>query len=267
MPEDNRDIPAHDNLAELVHRHGALVNTLPRGVSLNSAQNVASAGSSRTSVTARRTSFRVQDGEGRPRRSTAAGRSTLLINNAGFAQFGALEEVDIDAWRDQYETSAFGLVTVTQAVLPSMRARRAGHVIPISSMGGHVRLPTMTAYASSKFAVEGIGEGRAKEVASLGIMVTIAEPAGFGTRFSASARPASLAIEQYEPARQVERDFAERAVRGDLERPRSTVVDVAGIPDPPRRLALGNYGFEMVRGKLAELAAGYDAWEHVTART
>ncbi len=195
------------------------------------------------------------------------GAIDVLINNAGFAQLGTLEEIDLDGWRAQYETNVFGLVSVTQAVLPSMRKRRAGHIILISSMGGHVSLPTMTAYTSSKFAVEGIGEGLAKEVESLGIHVTIAEPAGFGTQFSSNARPAVHPIADYDAARHAMRDFSAEAVRGDLERSMSAIADIAGTPQPPRRLALGRYGLEMVRGKMAELAAGYEAWEGVTVTT
>jgi NAD(P)-dependent dehydrogenase (short-subunit alcohol dehydrogenase family) len=111
----------------------------------------------------------------------------------------------------------FGLVAVIQAVLPSMCARRAGHIILISSMGGHVSLPTMTAYTSSKLAVEGVGEGLAKELAPLGINVTIAEPVGFGTSFAANARQAADPIEDYEPARQAMREFAAGAVRGGYD--------------------------------------------------
>lgn len=195
------------------------------------------------------------------------GAIDVLINNAGYAQLGTLEEVNLDGWRAQYETNVFGLISVTQAVLPSMRERRAGHIILTASMGGHVSLPTMTAYTSSKFAVEGIGEGLAKEVAPLGINVTIAEPAGYGTNFIANARPAPRPISDYDPARQAMRDFAAHAIRGDLRKSMAAITAIAGIPDPPRRLAVGSYGLQMVRGKMAELAAGYDAWEKVTLDT
>lgn len=195
------------------------------------------------------------------------GAIDVLINNAGFAQLGTLEEVDLDAWRAQYETNVFGLVSVTQAVLPSMRERGSGHIILVSSMGGHVSLPTMTAYTSSKFAVEGVGEGLAKELEPLGIHVTIVEPAGFGTNFSANASPTPEPIDDYEPARQLMREFAAKSVHGDLEKSMAAIADIAGEPEPPRRLAVGSFGLDMVRGKMAELNEGYDAWEHVTRNT
>src|SRR5690349_9589691 len=91
------------------------------------------------------------------------GHIDAVVNNAGYAQRGTLEEVSLEQWRAQYETNVFGIVGVLQAVLPDMRARDHGHVVNISSMGGHVGLPTMSAYTSSKFALEGLSEGLAKE--------------------------------------------------------------------------------------------------------
>ena len=142
------------------------------------------------------------------------GAIDVLINNAGFAQLGTLEEVDLESWRRQYETNVFGLVSLTQAVLPSMRSRRAGHIILISSMGGHVSLPSMSVYTSSKFAVEGIGEGLAKEVAPLGIHVTLAEPAGYGTRLIANAVPSPMVLGDYDPARRLMQEFSDHRSGG-----------------------------------------------------
>ena len=195
------------------------------------------------------------------------GAIDVLVNNAGFAQLGTVEEVSIAAWRRQYETNVFGLVSLTQAVLPSMRERRAGHIILISSMGGHVSLPSMSVYTSSKFAVEGVGEGLAKELAPLGIDVTLVEPSGYGTQFIANAVPATTTMSDYDPARQLMQDFRSTAIRGDLQRSMAAVADIAGTDHPPRRLAVGSYGLTMVRAKIAELTKTYDAWEHVTLTT
>jgi NAD(P)-dependent dehydrogenase (short-subunit alcohol dehydrogenase family) len=197
----------------------------------------------------------------------AHGTIDVLVANAGYAELGALEEVPVERWRAQYETNVFGVVTTVQAVLPSMRTRRAGHIIIVASMGGHVSLPTMTAYTSSKFAVEGLAEGLAKEVAPLGIHVTIAEPAGYGTAFSANAAAPQSLIDDYVPARAAMASFSAGSVRGDLAKSMSALADVAGTAAPPSRLALGSYGLVMVRRKMAELSAAYDAWEPVTATT
>ncbi|MFC7110430.1 SDR family oxidoreductase [Nonomuraea rubra] len=136
----------------------------------------------------------------------------VLVNNAGFAQLGTLEEVSLEQWRTQYETNVFGVVNVIQAVLPQMRERRAGHILITSSMGGHVSLPTMSAYTSSKFAVEGIGEGLAKELDPLGIHVTIIEPAGFTTPFFQNLRQAARTLDDYEPARAAMAAFAKSSL-------------------------------------------------------
>ncbi len=125
----------------------------------------------------------------------------------------------------------------------------------------------MSVYTGSKFAVEGIGEGLAKEVAPLGIHVTLAEPAGYGTRFIAKAVSSPMILGDYDPARRLMQEFSEHAVRGNLEASMAAIAAIAGTANPPRRLAVGAYGLEMVRGKIAELNETYDAWEHVTQNT
>jgi len=201
------------------------------------------------------------------RSSAVFGPLDVVVNNAGFAQLGTLEEISLDQWRAQYETNVFGVVSVVSAVLPQMRGRRAGHIINISSMGGHVSLPTMSAYTSSKFALEGLSEGLAKEIAPLGIKLTIVEPCGFDTSFSSNANTAAKQLSDYDSARQAMKDFSATSRYGNLERSMSAVADIAGIDQPPLRLAVGSFGLEMVRNKMAELAEGYSTWEPVTLTT
>jgi NAD(P)-dependent dehydrogenase (short-subunit alcohol dehydrogenase family) len=198
--------------------------------------------------------------------TVAFGQIDALINNAGYAEVGTLEEVSLDRWRAQYETNVFGVVTVIDAVLPQMRARRAGHILNISSMGGHVSLPTMTAYTSSKFALEGLSEGLGKELAPLGIKVTIVEPAGFSTSFldNSGSNPT---LDDYDAARAAMRAFSAGSRRGDLVKSMSAVADIVGTENPPLRLAVGSYGLEMVRGKIADLKKNYADWEHITLAT
>lgn len=198
--------------------------------------------------------------------TAAFGQIDALINNAGYAETGTLEEVSLDRWRAQYETNVFGVVTVTDAVLPQMRARRAGHILNISSMGGHVSLPAMTAYTSSKFALEGLSEGLSKELAPLGIKVTIVEPAGFSTSFldNSGSNPT---LDDYDAARAAMKAFSAGSRRGDLVKSMSAVADIVGAENPPLRLAVGSYGLEMVRGKIADLEKNYADWEHITLAT
>ncbi|MFE4256479.1 SDR family NAD(P)-dependent oxidoreductase [Streptomyces sp. NPDC056910] len=189
-----------------------------------------------------------------------------LVNNAGFAQYGSLEEVSLEQWRQQYDTNVMGIARVVAAVLPGMRERRSGHILNISSMGG-VALPTMTAYTSSKFAVEGLSEGLAKEVAGLGIKVTIVEPCGMDTNFLANACQPERRLDDYEQARDAMKAFSADSRWGDVERGMSAVADLVGVDSPPLRFAVGTYGLEMVRGKMAELIHEYETWEPVTATT
>ncbi len=109
------------------------------------------------------------------------GKIDLLINNAGFAQGGAIEELSIEDWKRQFETNFFGVVAVTKAVLPSMRERRSGTIVNISSISGQFGLPGIAPYASSKFAVEGFSEALRLEMLPFGIKVIMVEPGVFKT--------------------------------------------------------------------------------------
>src|SRR6266702_3380316 len=115
------------------------------------------------------------------------GRIDVVINNAGYGLFGTVEEITEQQLRDQLETNLFGVFHVTQAVLPILREQRAGHIIQISTMGGIVAFPTLGAYHASKWALEGMTDALAQEVASLGIKVTLVEPGGFATDWSGAS--------------------------------------------------------------------------------
>lgn len=193
------------------------------------------------------------------------GSVEAVVNNAGYAQRGTLEEVSLGQWRAQYETNVFGVVTVLQEVLPSMRERDRGHVVNVSSMGGHVSLPTMSAYTSSKFALEGLTEGLAQELAHTSLKVTLVEPAGMSTPFHDNALAPATTIDDYDGARAAMTAFASAARRSDVRRGARAVAEVVGSAEPPLRLALGAYALELVRGKLASLGADYDRWEAVSA--
>ncbi|MGO0061521.1 SDR family oxidoreductase [Brevibacillus fluminis] len=109
------------------------------------------------------------------------GRIDILVNNAGYALGGAIEEIPLDSWRHQFETNLFGLISVTQAVLPYMRKQRTGTIINISSVSGRIGLPGYAPYASSKFAVEGFSESLRMELLPFGIHVVLIEPGAYNT--------------------------------------------------------------------------------------
>ena len=109
------------------------------------------------------------------------GRIDVLINNAGFAKGGVIEDVPMEVWREQFETNVFGLIAVTKAVIPSMRERRSGKVVNISSISGRMAFPLMGPYCTSKFAVEGFSETLRMEMLPFGVDVILVEPASYKT--------------------------------------------------------------------------------------
>ncbi|HEY9668366.1 MAG TPA: SDR family NAD(P)-dependent oxidoreductase, partial [Coleofasciculaceae cyanobacterium] len=125
------------------------------------------------------------------------GQIDVLVNNAGYGMFGAVEEVNDQDVRRQFETNVYGALNVTRAVLPHLRRQRSGHILNISSSGGFVGFAGAGIYCASKFALEGWSEALAKEVATLGIRVTIVEPGAFRTAFNGKLISPQQAIADY----------------------------------------------------------------------
>jgi len=125
------------------------------------------------------------------------GRLDVVINNAGYGLFGAVEEITEQQLRDQLETNLFGVFHVTQAVLPILREQGSGHIIQISTIGGIAAFPTLGGYHASKWALEGLTESLAQEVAGLGIKVTLVEPGGFDTDWGSASAVVADAQPQY----------------------------------------------------------------------
>jgi len=200
------------------------------------------------------------------------GRIDVLVNNAGYGLVGVAEEVSDAETRRLFETNFFGLLNVTRAVLPQLRAQRSGHIVNISSVAGTVGIPGMALYSASKFAVEGLSEAMAGELGALGIRLTIVEPGGFRTDFSGR----SLAA-----AQRVISDYASGPggkVRGMLEQYRGhepgdpvkaaqAILTLVDAPNPPLRLALGPDALGWLRDRLARVAKDYDDWQAVSGAT
>src|SRR5262245_25776860 len=143
------------------------------------------------------------------------GRLDVVINNAGYGQFGAIEEVSEEEARAQLETNVFGALWVTQAALPIMRTQGSGHIIQISSIGGVNAFANIGLYHASKWALEGFSQALALEVADFGIRVTIVEPAGFATDWSGPSAKRANQIEAYQPARDKMIERRRNVVPGD----------------------------------------------------
>lgn len=196
------------------------------------------------------------------------GRIDVLVNNAGIGYFGAFEESEEDEVRRMMEINVFGLARMTQAVLPGMRARRSGHIVNVSSIGGLRAFPALSYYHATKFAVVGLSESLALEVAPLGIKVTIVEPSGFRTDWAGrSAKEAPHEIADYaETAGANRRNLRERSGKqpGDPKRAAAAIIHAVESPNPPLHLLLGKAALRGARKKIELLQEQIDTWEEVT---
>jgi NAD(P)-dependent dehydrogenase (short-subunit alcohol dehydrogenase family) len=195
----------------------------------------------------------------------------VLVNSAGYGHQGLLEESPLEALQRQFEVNVFGAVAVMKAVLPSMRRRRAGRIINITSMAGLVGLAGASYYAGSKFALEGISESLDKEVRGLGIRVTAVAPGSFSTDWTArSMVREERAIADYDaifcPIRRRRQEYRGRQA-GDPNRAARALLKLVASEAPPRHLLLGNDALGVLNMSLAERAAERAAWEGTTRST
>jgi NAD(P)-dependent dehydrogenase (short-subunit alcohol dehydrogenase family) len=195
----------------------------------------------------------------------------VLVNNAGYGHEGVLEESPLADLRRQFDVNVFGAVAMIKAVLPAMRERRTGHIINITSMGGFVTMPGIAYYCGSKFALEGISETLAKEVAGFGVKVTAVAPGSFRTDWAGrSMVRAGRSIADYDalftPIRQA-REAKSGKQAGDPIKAAQVLLDVIAVDNPPVHLLLGTDALSLVRTKLAALNAEIEAWEETTRST
>ena len=195
------------------------------------------------------------------------GRIDVLVNNAGYSYSSSIEEGDDAQIRAMYDANVFGLVDVTRQTLPIMRAQRSGYIVNISSMAGLAGNPGTGYYSSSKFAVEGISDALAQEVAPLGIKVLIVEPGSFETGFTNATVGGVSMIDDYAATAGARMKALTASVgtrAGDPQRAASAIIAVVMSETPPRRLLLGRNALVNARAKIAAMTADFDAWETVT---
>ena len=169
------------------------------------------------------------------------GRLDVLVNNAGYANMAAVEDVDVDDFRAQVETNFFGVVRLTQAVLPIMRRQRAGHIVQISSVGVRLARPGRAAYQSSEWAVTGYSGVLAQEVAPLGIKVTVLEPGGMRTDWSGSSMRIAPVRDEYRDTVGAAAQLSQSANLGasDPVKVAALLLDIVEMDTPPARLLVG----------------------------
>ncbi len=199
---------------------------------------------------------------------TTFGPVDVLVNNAGYGIAGAIEEATEDEFMPVYDTNVFGLIRVTQALLPYMRQQRSGHILNLSSIGGLAASPGWGYYQSTKFAVEGLTEALAAEVAPFGIHVTAIEPGPFRTDFlGRSGVEAAKRIPDYDATAGNARrymDGQDGKQPGDPVRAVRAMIAVVESPNPPLRLLLGASALKRVREKLDAWQKEIATWESTT---
>lgn len=201
----------------------------------------------------------------------AEGRVDVLVNNAGYGLFGAIEEVSMEEARRQMEVNFFGALAVTQAVLPHMRKQKSGHIVQISSMAGFRSNPGMGLYNASKFALEGFSEALALETEPIGLHVTIVEPGPFRTSWAgSSSAKAEKEIDDYQNtagARIATVTGYSGQQPGDPDKAAKAILKAVNAEPPPLRLPLGRAALEAITSKLDAVKTNVTEWEQVSLNT
>lgn len=193
------------------------------------------------------------------------GRIDVLINNAGYGLFGTVEETSEEEARSQMETNFFGVLWLTQAVLPVMRAQNSGHIIQVSSYLGLIAVPVLGIYNASKFAVEGLTETLASEVKAFGINVSLVEPNGYATSWSGESAAQAKSMEIYNPVKEAFQQAA--STPGFFGQPEATAEAILKLVDatnPPLRLLLGSFAYPAVKAAYEERLASFEEWKSVS---
>ncbi|PRY02524.1 SDR family NAD(P)-dependent oxidoreductase [Allonocardiopsis opalescens] len=198
------------------------------------------------------------------------GRLDVIVNNAGYAQVGAVEELAEQDVRDQLETNLFGAVWVIQAALPYLREQRAGHIVQLSSAAGLMAMPLSGAYSASKWALEALNESLAHEVADFGIKVTVIEPGGFATRAGRNPDPLDnghLAEPDpiYDGLRQRIAAFAGKQPAGDPAAAARALLKIVDSDKPPLRVLFGQGFYPMLQQVYADRLKSWADWQDLSA--
>ncbi|WPP41948.1 oxidoreductase [Paenibacillus hunanensis] len=197
---------------------------------------------------------------------THFGSIDVLVNNAGIGYFSSVEESVEEETRKMFEINFWGLMHMTNAVLPHMRNQRSGHIINFSSIGGLASFPTLGYYHATKYAVEGISESLAQEVAPFNIHVSLIEPSSFRTDWAGrSSVKTSSSIAEYQSFMDmiVTPDAAGKEP-GDPQKAAEAVLQIVESDKPPLRLLLGNAAYAAATHKLNTLLQSIEEWKEVT---
>lgn len=193
------------------------------------------------------------------------GRLDIVLNNAGYSLVGTIEEANADDVRALYETNIFGTLAVIQATLPLLRKQGGGHILGTSSGLGHITMPVIGYYCSSKWAFEAIHESLAAEVKSFGIKVTIIEPGAYATEFgSQESLKFAAALDIYADFKKQFVEGLKNTERGDPAATPQALFQIVDTENPPLRFNLGSHNLPAARAAYAERLATWEAWESVS---
>jgi NAD(P)-dependent dehydrogenase (short-subunit alcohol dehydrogenase family) len=237
-----------DSLADLADRYGSQILPLPLDVTDAAAAEAAVAAGTK-----------------------AFGRIDVVVNNAGYANLAAVEDIALDDFRAQVDANLFGVVNVTKAALPVLRTQGGGHIIQVSSIGGRLATPGLSAYQAAKWAVGGFSEVLAGEVGPLGIKVTVLEPGGMRTDWAGSSMQVPPISEPYRQTvgamARVHDDLGSDSSLGDPAKVARVVLEVSGMEEPPLRLILGSEAYAYATAAARARAESDAAWHDLTVST
>jgi NAD(P)-dependent dehydrogenase (short-subunit alcohol dehydrogenase family) len=193
------------------------------------------------------------------------GRLDVVVNNAGYGHFGMVEEITEAEARAQLETNLFGALWVTQAALPILREQGSGHILQVSSIGGISAFPLVGIYHASKWALEGISQSLAQEVASFGIKVTLIEPGGFATDWAGSSSSRSEQLPAYAGYHEQVREQRRTRVGtpGDPRASAAAVLELVDADEPPLRCFFGTAPLGIAKADYEQRLATWEKWQPV----
>jgi NAD(P)-dependent dehydrogenase (short-subunit alcohol dehydrogenase family) len=192
------------------------------------------------------------------------GRLDVVINNAGYGQFGAIEEISEQEARDQLETNLFGALWVTQAALPYLREQGSGHIIQVSSIGGVNAFPNVGIYHASKWGLEGFSQTLNQEVQPFGIRVTLVEPIGYDTEWSGPSAKTARQLPAYEHVREAARSRRNSSIRGNPEATGPVMLKLVDMEQPPLRIFFGRGANDMIHTEYEKRLAEWDKFRDLS---
>lgn len=190
----------------------------------------------------------------------------VVVNNAGYGLFGAVEELSVQELRDQIEVNLFGVLHVTQAALPTLREQGSGHIVQISSVGGIIASPGLGGYHASKWALEGLSESLAQEVAGFGIYVTLVEPGGYSTDWGGSSAAHSQELPEYNDLRAGLKSQGGSVVQGDPTAAGAAMLDLVDAENPPLRAFFGDLPGRIVPDVYESRLRTWNEWSRLAVK-